>query len=345
MKKFASRRQSGLAAVFGIPLLIIAAIVLIPIIAINVTPAPGSLLIRMIFNMPPQPPPPDLYYSDQVQVTRNIKFGDAKDEVLDLYQPKAPKSASPLIIWVHGGAFVGGDKRDVAFFAEALAYNGYAVACINYTRAPEGKYPTPVLQTGEAYTFLTKSFDAKAAKIDTGKFYIAGDSAGAHIAAQFSILQSNPAYRKSFMETHGNPAFPDVISSKIFRGALLFCGPYSVERMANVSNPLMKFLVSQTGWAYFGSKDFTSQPVAIEANLIQHVTKDFPPSFVTDGNVMTFPEHAEDLIKELKAKGVFVDELFFDGELEIVEHEFQFDLLEPAGRLALERTLAFLRKN
>jgi len=344
MKRYFSKNRKancGIAAIISVLLTILLVAVLLLTLLFSFSPVAGSLLIRKMFDTPPQLPPDDLSFSDQVTVTNDISYGDAKDEVLDLYLPKEKDSPSPLIIWVHGGAFVGGDKRDVTYFAQALAYHGYAVAAINYTRAPEAQYPTPVLQTGEAYTFLTETYDAVAANIDTTQVFFAGDSAGAHIAAQFLILQTNDAYRESFLAAHDAEAFP-LITREALKGALLYCGPYSVERMVRVTNPMMKFLVSQTGWAYFGSKRFGDTPAGVEANLVRHVMRGFPPSFITDGNMLTFPDHAKELAGNLKAAGVPVQALFFDGELEIVEHEFQFDLKEKAGRLALEQTLKFL---
>ena len=347
MKRYFSecRQQNyGIVALISVPLTILLAVILSLALVFNLSPVAGTMLIRKLFDMPPQLPPDDLSFSEQVTVTNDISYGDAKEELLDLYLPKEADGVCPLIVWVHGGAFVGGDKRDVTHFAEALAYHGYAVAAINYTRAPEAKYPTPVLQTGEAYTFLTETYDAAAANIDTTRVFLAGDSAGAHIAAQFMILQTNEAYRESFLAAHDAEAFPAPISKNVLKGALLYCGPYSVERMTSVTNPLMKFLVSQTGWAYFGSKSFGDTPAGKEANLVEHVTSAFPTSFITDGNILTFPDHAKELVENLTAQGVPVQTLFFDGELEIVEHEFQFDLKENAGRLALEPTLEFLSK-
>ena len=345
MKRYFSKLwqpNHGIAALISVPLAILLVVVLSLGLVFNISPVAGSLLIRKLFDTPPQLPPDDLSFSDQVTVTNNIPYGAAKDEVLDLYLPKEADGVCPLIIWVHGGAFVGGDKRDVTCFAQALAYNGFAVAAINYTRAPEAKYPTPVLQTGKAYTFLKETYEA-AESLDTTRVFFAGDSAGAHIAAQFMVLQTNEAYRDAFLAAHNPEAFP-LITKDALKGALLYCGPYSVERMVSVTNPFMKFLVSQTGWAYFGSKNFGGTPAGKEANLVEHVTSGFPVPFITDGNFLTFPDHAKELSEHLTAQGVPVQTLFFDGEPEVVEHEFQFDLKEDAGRLALEQTLEFLSK-
>jgi len=319
---------------------VISTILLVLSYSLNIV---GVLIVRGLFDSLPESPPEDLSFTQQVTVINDISYGKARKEKLDLYFPKEHSGSLPLIIWVHGGAFVGGDKRDVTYFAQALAYNGYAVAAINYERAPGHRYPTPVLQTGKAYTFLTESCNDAEQVIDKDKIFFAGDSAGAHIAAQFLILQTNEEYRANFLEANKVKDFPAPIPEEKLRGGLLFCGPYSVEKMMNVSNPLMRFLVTQTGWAYFNTRDFADLPVGVEANLVQHVTADFPTVFITDGNAMSFPEHGLELSAKLKGLGVTVQDLFFEDTETQVLHEYQFDLKTDAGRLALERTLEFLR--
>src|SRR5262245_48396109 len=62
---------------------------------------------------------------------RDLRYGDHKDRnTLDLFVPKAEKPL-PLIIWVHGGAWLAGSKNGNNP-AMPLLEKGYAVAAINY---------------------------------------------------------------------------------------------------------------------------------------------------------------------------------------------------------------------
>jgi len=345
MKKDILKVKSKGKTVIKIVFLIFTVVFIVTVIAFNVSPVPGSLLVRLAFDRPPQKPPEELNYSAYVQVSKNISYGDSKDEIYDLYIPKGKNNLCPLIIWIHGGAFVGGDKKDVAFLAEALAFNGYAVAAINYSRAPEAVYPEPVLQTGKAYSYLTEKYSEGNDAVDTNQIFIAGDSAGAHIAAQFAILQTNITYREKFLAANNPTIFPEPISKEVLKGTLLYCGPYDVEKLNNVSNPLMKFLLGQTSWAYFGHKNLANSVIAEEADIIKSVTKDFPPSFISDGNTASFYDHARDLTARLSTLGVPVSELFFDDSSEKVPHEFQFELQSNVGKKSLEYTLRFLEEN
>ena len=342
MKKSIQKKPARLLRVIIILLCLLAFLSVGTVVAFNVSPVPGSLLIRALFNKPPAPPPSDMTCENEVSVSKNVRYGDSDDELLDLYLPTENSGAFPLIIWVHGGAFVGGDKADVEFLARALAFNGYAVASINYSRAPEAAYPTPVLQTGTAYDFLTNNTYPGSEKVDKSRIFLAGDSAGAHITAQFSNLQTNSAYRAAFLSEHNAPHFPEPIPAAVLKGVLLYCGPYSIPNLLNAEHPLLKFLVSQTGWAYFKDRNPAKSPFADEADIIQHLTADFPTAFITDGNTLSFPQHAKELAERLSALGVSTQELYFDNYPEDVPHEYQFDLRKEPGQTAIEQALKFL---
>ncbi|MDF9547855.1 alpha/beta hydrolase, partial [Bacillus cereus] len=75
-------------------------------------------------------------------------------------------------------------------------------------------------------------------------------------------------------------------------------------------------------------------------------TKDYPPTFITDGNTASFENQAKALASELESKRVPTEKLFFDrnisGEL---AHEFQFKMNTPAGRETFNKVLEFLNEN
>ena len=56
------------------------------------------------------------------------------------------RGPAPTIVWVHGGAFVGGSKEELRHWFELLADEGYTVVAPRYSLAPESTYPTPVRQ-------------------------------------------------------------------------------------------------------------------------------------------------------------------------------------------------------
>ncbi len=74
-----------------------------------------------------------------------------------------------------------------------------------------------------------------------------------------------------------------------------------------------------------------------------HVTRAFPPSFISSGNGDPLESQAVALAQELSGLGVHVETLCFPASrVPPLPHEYQFNLDDPAGREALNRMLAFL---
>lgn len=103
----------------------------------------------------------------------------AKELKLDLYQPTAIKSPTPLIIWVHGGAWSGGTKKEMPL--TDLLEKGVAIASVDYRLSGTAPFPANVHDLKAAVRYLR----ANAAKwnCDPSRFIIAGASAGGHLAA------------------------------------------------------------------------------------------------------------------------------------------------------------------
>ena len=316
-------------------LLAIAGLLLAAIAACLVSPLPMAYLIRAAFNTSPAVEPEGYQaMCEQVLVTHDAAYpSQFQNNLADVYVPKTGDGPFPVVLWVHGGAFVGGQKSDVAFFATALAAQGVAVVCMGYQRAPEAQYPTPVLQVGEAIAWLQSVANDYA--LDTTRLMLAGDSAGAHIVSQFAAVQTSPAYAQMMRMT---PSLaPDVI-----KAVLLYCGPFDAAGIAQSDSALMNFVLGRAAWAYFGTGDWATR-FAQEATVANGVTADFPPAFITDGNKLSFETHGRALADVLRQHGVPVETYFVPIEDEEAIHEYQFMMNTPAAQEAFTRTLAFIR--
>lgn len=104
-------------------------------------------------------------------------------QAFDLYLPPAGKNKPPLLAFVHGGGFwsLPDDVLGVGpALASALAAEGVAVALIRYRLSPPARYPDNVEDVARALAHL----QGQAGKygFDAGRIYLAGHSAGAHLA-------------------------------------------------------------------------------------------------------------------------------------------------------------------
>lgn len=110
--------------------------------------------------------------------------------LLDIYQPEAAgastgastagaEKSSPLVVWVHGGAWRGGSKDNIP--VERWLSHGLAIASVDYRLSPEAKFPAQSHDIKAAIRFLRGH--AATYRFDADRLAIAGSSAGGHLAA------------------------------------------------------------------------------------------------------------------------------------------------------------------
>lgn len=116
-------------------------------------------------------------YLTKVQPTfANLRYSDQSDRnVLDLYLPDAGDGQFPLVLWVHGGAFMMGDKSAPQSL-ETLLGAGYAVASINYRLSGEAIWPAQLNDVVAAYSYVQE--EAERLKVDPDEIALFGASAG-----------------------------------------------------------------------------------------------------------------------------------------------------------------------
>lgn len=106
---------------------------------------------------------------------------------LDLYLPAAENA--PLVIFVHGGAFMVGTREGYATVGRALAEQGLATAVVSYRLYPDTDAQGSTADVARATAWLVRN--AARYSFDARNVFIAGHSAGAQIAA---LIATNPRY-------------------------------------------------------------------------------------------------------------------------------------------------------
>ncbi|WP_306225052.1 alpha/beta hydrolase [Bosea beijingensis] len=303
--------------------------------AFVLSPWPSALLTRLAFGYGAAKTTAALtpHAPIGIREQRDIRYGSAEDEKLDIYLPPGDvEPGRPTIVWIHGGAFVAGDRKDVAPYLKILAGRGFATVAIGYTRAPTARYPMPVLQANAALGFLQR--EGQRLGLDPARIVLAGDSAGAHIAAQLAAGLTGTDYA-------GRLGLKPTIPPTSLRGTVLFSGAFDPTAF-ELTGPFGGFIRSVL-LAYFGtSSPFDSEQIT-EAAVPRYVTEAFPPSFISVGNGDPLAPQSVVMAQALRDRGVRVDTLFFPPETDPkLPHEYQFDLGRSEGRQALDRLTAFL---
>jgi acetyl esterase/lipase len=109
---------------------------------------------------------------------------DSPNQVLDLYVP-AGSGPWPLVVAIHGGAFMMGDRRRELAHLPALLAAGYAVAAVEYRFSGEALFPAAVLDVKQATAYLRAH--AAELNLDPSFFAAWGRSAGGHLSAMLGV--------------------------------------------------------------------------------------------------------------------------------------------------------------
>ncbi|BDI21391.1 alpha/beta hydrolase [Herbiconiux sp. L3-i23] len=274
--------------------------------------------------------PADGYTSDY-----DIAYaGAGPDTTLDVFSADG-NGPLPTVVWIHGGAWISGDKRDVAPYLKMIAAEGYTAIGLNYTIAPEATYPTAIDQLNEALRYILDN--AADLRVDPSRIVLAGDSAGSQLASELATITTNPEFA----------ARADVVPAlrpEQLRGVVLNCGVYDLDELAAGAHGIVGWGFKSALWAYTGERDWSNTPAGDQMSTIDFVTADFPATFVTGGNGDPLTDgQSKPLAERLTSLGVDVTALFWPADTTpALPHEYQFHLDFDEAHTALAGTLAFL---
>jgi acetyl esterase/lipase len=320
----------------GLLALVLAVVTVIVVSFVN--PWPSALLIRSLFERGAQETIAEMQpYVPRsgVDAQRDIVYGDAgADTSLDVFRPSGTTKPLTTVVWIHGGAWISGDKKDVDPYLQIIASHGYTTVGLNYTISPEATYPTALKQLDSALGFLLKH--AAEYGIDPQRIVLAGDSAGSQYASQLATLVTNPAYAARVGLT------PNLTRDQL-RAVILDCGIYDVRGIPDAPG-IGGWGFRVALWSYLGEKDWSKTRGGRDMSTIEDVTGDFPKTWISGGNddPLTAAQ-SKPLAAKLKQLGVDVTTVFYPAdENPPLHHEYQFHLNDAAARSALDSTIAFL---
>jgi acetyl esterase len=304
-----------------------------------VSPRPAAMLVRKVFALGGAEIKKglDRHAPSGLTVLRDEPYGDEDTMRLDVVFPEDTDQPLPLVLWMHGGGWIGGTKDELTGYFGLIADSGYVVVAPDYGLAPEHRYPTPVRHAMQALDHAVSH--AERFHIDADRIVVAGDSAGAHIAAQLAALVTTPGYADRV-------GVAPTIAPAQLRGLVLACGPFDPALARHTSSPAGRRFIHAVLWAYSGTRRYLDDPAFATWSITDHLTPAFPPTLITVGNADPLRPHSEHLAEVLHARGVDAETVFWPDDHEPpLGHEYQFDLDTDAGQFFLYRLRAFLRRS
>lgn len=216
----------------------------------------------------------------------DVPYGPHESNVLDFWQAAAEEGPRPLLVYIHGGGWVGGDKRQPAEQIQPFLDQGISYAAINYRHTPQSPLPAPVHDACRAIQFLRTR--AEEWNIDKSRIALTGGSAGA-CTSMWILLHDDlsdpdsddPVLRESTRVTAAAvSAGQTSIDPRVIEEWL---GPNVLKhRMINMA--VGEATIEGALANYEKHRD-----LYVEFSPINHVTPDDPPLFMTYGGNMTLP--------------------------------------------------------
>ena len=257
----------------------------------------------------------------------DIVYGpDARRQVLDVYRPRDTGGKLPVIVSVHGGGWVYGDKERYQYYCMSLAQQGFAVVNFTYRLAPRFKFPAALEDTNLVFDWVLAH--AGVYGFDADHVFGVGDSAGAHMLAMYSCICTSPDYAASFAFQPPEGFAPTAVA--------LNCGVYDIVpgNGKDLTTRLMADYLPEKG---------SARELAV-ISVQRHVTGVFPPAFIMTANDDFLREAAPPMAKRLEALGVNVVLRQYGDDQNRLGHVFHCDMRSEDALRCNQEECAFFRR-
>ena len=246
---------------------------------------------------------------------------------LDVYRPKELTERLPVIVVIHGGGWVYGDKELYQFYGMSLAQRGFAVVNYSYRLAPEYKYPAQIEDTNTVISWMYDNQDTYG--LDMEHVFFVGDSAGGHLAAIYASICTNPGYAENYSFKVPNCFVPKALG--------LNCGAFvplqADQGEESTDMDLMRDLLPEEG----------TPEEALLINATAHITGAFPPSFIMSCVGDSCLPQVPEMVKALCAEQIpLICKIYGDRENPLY-HVFHVTIQEEAGQRCNDEECAFFR--
>ena len=171
-----------------------------------------------------------------VDVVKDIPYveGAGRRQQLDVYRPAAGVQHAPVLVYIHGGGWVLGDKREQGLpMMWHLAANGWVCVTVNYRLSPKVAFPEHLLDCKRAMAWVKDHIGEYGG--DPAQVAVSGGSAGGHLAALVALTAGRADLQ---------PGFEDADLS--VRAAVPFYGVYDFTNRDGVRGPGFRRFLDKT---------------------------------------------------------------------------------------------------
>ena len=234
---------------------------------------------------------------------------------LDIYVPRDRSAPVGCVVWIHGGAWLFGDRKFLPeYWPEGLLFQsivdaGLAVATIDYRHSREASFPAQMHDAKAAIRYLRQFADNFG--IDPNRIGVWGESAGAHLAALVGLTPDDPRFEGADGVVGPSSAVTAVVD---------FYGVANLETMPSLMESFPPQWVEELKKAagglppdpieiFLATSPYPDSEKKALASPVSHVTSDAPPFLIIHGEQDTVVPYGQstELAKSLTAVGVPVE--------------------------------------
>ncbi len=294
-----------------------------------------------------------------VEHLRDLRYFDGamREHLLDVYRPAQPTSGIhagappafrryhgppwPMVFYVHGGGFRILSKDTHWVMGLAFARRGFVVFNTSYRLAPKHRFPCAIEDVCRSFVWAIRNAERFGA--DPTRVIIAGESAGANLAASLAITL---AYERE--EPWAKQAFATEVIPKAVVPA---CGVFQVSDMSRLSRrkPGMSAFIAdrlrEVESAYLGpdapacSTDLADPLLVFERG--ERPARPLPPFFLPVGTKDPLLPDTRRMAEALRALGAEAVDAYYPGEV----HAFHALVMRAGARKCWRDTFAFLDRH
>ena len=134
------------------------------------------------------------YHARDIQITKNISYGEHERNVLDVWRTTTTPSNAPVMLYFHGGSWVFGDKKDQGRpMLHEMVKRGWVVVTANYRLAPGSPMPAQIEDATRVLSWVKKNIASYGG--DSQRVVVSGGSAGGHLAALLCLTTNDETWR------------------------------------------------------------------------------------------------------------------------------------------------------
>lgn len=220
---------------------------------------------------------------DDLSITRDLAYGQGERRGLDIYAPdEAGDVARPVIVYLYGGAWVGGAKEDNAWFAANLARRGYVAVVPDYRVYPPARWPDFLYDNAAALRWVKDNIEDYGG--DPDNLVLMGFSAGGFNAMSLAIWPR-------WLESVGMEASRD-LKAVVGLSGVYYMLPLEGDHELSLFGP-------ETGFEDMG----------------EHISNSLPPVLLLAGTAdrVAKPIHSERMLAQIHAAGGVAELVTYDG--------------------------------